>query len=303
LVLFGDGIQLEGIYSHRFQKLSNQTVQSGQLVLPDSLWIPFELKRDDFTQEAWKTLYRINEDWYDNNITFQADIGWEGMFPINQSNIGKAKTHVTVVFYHMGVFWIWLMFYILFIGVFIYLCAKTNLIREACGNSKGAFSLSQTQLVFWTVLVIGGFIYSVVLTDLTNSLNPSILLLLGISIGTTGVATSIDYYKRQKNEVSTLKPHKNFLFDILSDGDNISVQRTQILMWNLVFGIYFIIYTINNKTMPVFSDTLLVLSGVSSSFYLGNKLTENNASSVDPQPDGSLVSNSQSAGQEGGTQS
>lgn len=282
LILFADGIQLDGIYSHRFEKLSNQTVASGQINFPDSLWIPFELTRNSQTQEAWKTLYRINNHWYDNEDIITADLGWEGMFPINQSNTSKAKTRISLVFYQPFIFWIWFVFYALFIVLFIYLCAKTNIIRESCGNNKGAFSLSQTQLVFWTVVVIGGFIYSVVLTDLTNSLNSSVLLLLGISIGTSGIANSIDYYKRQKNNVMALKPHRNFLFDILSDGDNISVQRAQILMWNIVFGIYFITFTIDNKTMPEFSDTLLVLSGVSSSFYLGGKITENS-------PDNTLV--------------
>jgi hypothetical protein len=168
LILFADGIQLDGIYSHRFEKLSNQTVASGQISFPDSLWIPFELKRDSQTQQAWKTLYRINNHWYDNQDVVTIDLGWEGMFPINQASTSKANTRITIDFYHPFIFWLWLVFYALFIVLFIYLCARTNIIREASGNNKGGFSLSQTQLVFWTVLVIGGFIYSVVLTDLTN---------------------------------------------------------------------------------------------------------------------------------------
>ncbi|MBC8051662.1 MAG: hypothetical protein H7Y13_01215 [Sphingobacteriaceae bacterium] len=59
-------------------------------------------------------------------------------------------------------------------------------------------------------------------------------------------------------------------------------------MWNLVFGIYFISFTIDNKTMPVFSDTLLVLAGVSSTFYLGSKIPENtNAAPTPPPPNDS----------------
>jgi len=274
LVLYADGLQLNGISSHRFELLSRQDVASGQIALPDTMWIPFELKRDSSTQHAWETLYRIADHWYDNRIDFQANLGWEGMFPLSMVKDKDLNSKIALVFFDMSVFWIWLIFYAGLIALFVYLCANTNLIRTNSPGNNGAYSLSQTQLVFWTVLVIGGFIYSVMLTDLTTALNPSVLLLLGISIGTTGVANSINYYNKKKPS-SPGKVHKNFLYDILSDGDSISVHRTQILLWNIVFGIYFVIFTVNNKTMPVFSNTLLVLSGVSSTFYLGSKVTEN----------------------------
>jgi hypothetical protein len=65
------------------------------------------------------------------------------------------------------------------------------------------------------------------------------------------------------------------LEDILSDGVNLSVQRTQVVLWNLVLGIYFIWYVISNKSMPVFDNTLLILAGVSSVLYLSSKGPEN----------------------------
>ncbi len=274
LILYADGLPLEGIYSNRFDKFSRQEVNEGKIYIPDEMEIPFVMRRDSESQNAWKDLYRQTTHWYNNNITFHASIGWEGMYPIRERD-AKVNTTVTVVFYHPLIFWIWLIFFILFVLFFIYLSATTDIICENCSEGKGAYSLSQTQLVFWTVIVVGAFIYSLILTDLTESLNTSVLMLLGISISTTGVASFIDYYKKTKPERVIPKKHRSFLFDILSDGDNISVQRTQTAMWNIVFGIYFVIYTINNKTMPVFSETLLVLSGVSSSFYLGSKLVEN----------------------------
>ena len=275
LVLYANGIQLNGMVSDRFSLLSRQDVLSGRIQLPDTLEIPFQLLRDSTTQTAWRNLYILAEHWYSHKLTFHADLGWDGMFPLSYSTNHKDLEHteVTVVFYNRLVYWIWVLSYVGFIGLFIFLCANTNLIREGTGVN-GAYSLSQTQLVFWTVLIIGGFIYSVVLTDLTSSLNPSVLLLLGVSIGTTGLASSINYYKKEKGAASN-KKHKNFLYDILSDGETLSVHRTQIMLWNVVFGIYLVFYTITNKTMPEISATMLVLSGVSSSFYLGSKIIEN----------------------------
>ncbi|MEO8793854.1 MAG: hypothetical protein ABI390_00235 [Daejeonella sp.] len=283
LILYADGLPLEGIYSRRFDKFSRQEVNEGKIYIPDEMWIPFVMSRDSESQMAWKDLYRQTTHWYNNNITFQASIGWEGMYPIRQRD-AKVDTTITVVFYNPLIFWIWLIFFVLFVVFFIYLSATTDIICEYCKEGKGAYSLSQTQLVFWTVIVVGAFIYSLILTDLTDSLNTSVLMLLGISISTTGVASFIDYYKKTKPEWVVPKKHRSFLFDILSDGDNISVQRTQTAMWNIVFGIYFVIYTINNKTMPYFSETLLVLSGVSSSFYLGSKLVENVTPLQERQP-------------------
>lgn len=288
MILYADGLPLDGIICGYFEKLSRQDVENGSIILPDTKWIPFILKRDQTTIGAWNLLYHFAP-WYKNNISFNASLGWEGMFPLSAKAIKAGEkpvdTRVTVVFYNRFKFWVFLIFYILFIGYFVYLCHDTGLIRDPDLDNNGPYSLSQTQLVFWTVLVIGGFIYSYVLTDLTDSLNTSILLLLGISIGTTGTASFIDYYKKKDPDPKRVKVHRTFMQDILSDGQNVSVQRVQTAMWNLVFGVYFIWFLIDNKTMPVFSETLLLLSGVSSTFYLGSKMVENSTKPPDEQED------------------
>jgi len=140
----------------------------------------------------------------------------------------------------------------------------------------GPYSLAQTQLMFWTIVILGGFIYTLVLTSISNSINTSVMLLLGISISTTGVATFIDYYKKVTPAITVIpKTESSFFKDILSDGDTYSVQRIQTAVWNLVLGIYFVYYTIDNKAMPVFPDALLILAGVSSVGYVASKRAEN----------------------------
>ena len=98
--------------------------------------------------------------------------------------------------------------------------------------------------------------------------------MMGISLGTTGVATAIDQNKINNN-TAAVKKQQGFVKDLLTDGDSYSVQRVQTFAWNVILGVYFVIYTINNKTMPEFSTTMLLLAGFSSTSYLAGKLSEN----------------------------
>lgn len=303
LILYADGFPLTGITSTYFSHMSAQDANDTLKVWPDSMWIPFIFKRDSTSTDAWNNLFRLAH-WNKNQISFNVSLGWAGMFPLPNTNGKKVNTRVSLLFYNTRAFWGLIILYLALIVYFIRLCHTTGLIRDpdyADKTKKGPYSLSQTQLAFWTIIIIGGFIYLIVLTGLCDSLNDSCLLLLGISGGTTGIASFIDYYKKQATnqppviqaqvpagqaapaaqagaapiQAISYKEHRTFLLDILSDGVNVSVQRTQIALWNLVLGFYFVWYVISNKSMPVFSNTLLTLAGVSSLLYLAGKGPEN----------------------------
>lgn len=270
LVLYANGIPLEGIYSDWFSQISNEDIRNNKIPVMDStVWIKFVLKRDTSSKASWDYLYRNTQHWYQNNITIDASVGWQGMFPLNiyKNDAGRMK----IVYYEQWVFYLWLTVFMFCIGLFLYLAFNTDLLHDC--DIHGPYSLSLSQLLFWTALVIGAFIYTLVLTDIASSLNTSILLLLGISIATTGIASYIDGRKPDETKIVE-KKHKDFITDVLSDGCSFSVQRVQTFAWNLVLGIYFVWYTITNKSMPQFSDTLLFLMGVSSVSYLGGKIPE-----------------------------
>ena len=270
LVLYANGIPLEGIYSDWFSQISNEDIRNNKIPVMDStVWIKFVLKRDTASIASWNYLYRNTQHWYQNSITIDASVGWQGMFPLNIYKQGAGR--IKIVYYEQWVFYLWLTVFVLCIGLFLYLALKKDLLRDC--DIHGPYSLSLSQLLFWTTLVIGAFIYMLVLTDIASSLNTSILLLLGISIATTGIASYIDG-RKYKKVINAKKKHINFITDVLSDGCKFSVQRVQIFAWNLVLGIYFVWYTIINKSMPEFSDTLLFLMGVSSASYLGGKFPE-----------------------------
>lgn len=270
LILYADELPLKGIRTTYFTRLGKNDLNDKLVGWPAAVWIPFIFSRDSTNMEAWNTLFRIT-DWDKNVTRFHLSLGWEGMYPIRYGNKETQDRIFELRLYNTAVFWLLLCCYLGFLCFFIWLCRKTGLIREPDNmyNGLGPYSLAQTQLAFWTVIIVGGFIYLTILTGLTNSLNDSSLLLLGITGGTTGVASFIDYFTPESLPIR--KPHRGFLRDISSDGAHLNMQRAQTILWNLVLGVYFIWYVVANKAMPVFSNTLLTLAGVSSLVYLSSK--------------------------------
>jgi hypothetical protein len=274
VVIYINGVELKGMSANWYSSVTNQQISAGNMPAfkKDEAQIDIVLRRNDSTQTAWNFFYNNTPRFFANYVDVDASIGWEGMSSL-EKDITKAA-NIRIIYYKVSEFIIWLSFFVILLIAFAFLAFKTNAIRE--GDFSGAYSLSLTQLLFWTTLAIGAFIYTLVLTDITSSFNSSILYMLGISLTTTGVAGAIDTQFKTTNLKDIKKPHNNFFQDVLtSDGTSYSVQRIQIFAWNLVLGLYFIVYTIKNKSMPVFSEVLLVLAGFSSLSYLGAKSPEN----------------------------
>jgi hypothetical protein len=65
-----------------------------------------------------------------------------------------------------------------------------------------------------------------------------------------------------------------FIDDLLSDADGVSLHRFQIFVWTLVLGSVFVVSVLRELVMPEFSPTLLALMGISAGTYLGFKFPE-----------------------------
>jgi hypothetical protein len=164
--------------------------------------------------------------------------------------------------------------------------AATNNIE----NPKPAFSLSRTQLAFWTVIISSTFIYVVInLSSGTSIVIPDIppvnLVLLGIAAGTTVVAKVIDNSQKD-NAGDTISqqdlPSKGFLTDIISDENGISIHRLQNVIWTAIVGVIYIYYVMTSSKIPdgtIINNDLLGLMGISAGTYLGLKTTENSGTS------------------------
>jgi hypothetical protein len=78
----------------------------------------------------------------------------------------------------------------------------------------------------------------------------------------------------QRQRLSQPAQSSGFFDDILSDANGISFHRLQIAVWTVVLGMVFVFSVYNALSMPTFSETLLVLMGISGGTYIGFKIPE-----------------------------
>ena len=206
----------------------------------------------------------------------------------------------------MTIFWI--VFAITFVLV-AWLDKTYCMLRDVTtAKTRQPYSWSRVQLAWWTVIVLATFIAIFISKGVAPTLHISTVILLGISSATTVTARAIDLSDQQNLLISRHQNDfgKNFLLDILSDENGVSINRFQTLMFNVVFGIWFINAVLNNMhadcsaykdltgsavqaackinpidyIMPVISDNNLILLGLSSATYAALKTTENKTPSI-----------------------
>jgi len=148
-------------------------------------------------------------------------------------------------------------------------------------NNDAPFDLTKVQFGIWTVIISAVYIYlSLFKGDCADGgINKTALLLMGIFAGTAVTGTLID-----KKEINDSRPrHQNrpsqgFFVDILSDENGISLHRFQNFAWTVIAVIVYL-YKVtlirSGCNLPELSDTLLVLTGISSATYLVMKTQEN----------------------------
>jgi hypothetical protein len=147
------------------------------------------------------------------------------------------------------------------------------------------YSIAKVQLLLWLLIVFLSILHIWGYLDTLATPTGSVLLLIGISGGTFYLGNLIDSSATAADDTaaadfirkiiagrSELK--SKIMFDILSDGQTISLHRLQLFMFTLFLGIYFIWYVLYNLQMPQFSDTMMALMGISGSTYAGLKTLE-----------------------------
>lgn len=179
--------------------------------------------------------------------------------------------------------WIAIAADIIIFGTSIYWAYTTDLIKDSQINTatmQRPYSLSRAQLLWWVNVVAICAIFLFAKEQTFPLLNSTALILLGISAGTTVSGRIIDNNKVQndlkKGLTASLNATKdNFVNDILSDENGISVQRFQGLIFNVILGVFFMVKFFTDFKMPDFGTQELALLGVSSSTYIASKINEN----------------------------
>lgn len=163
----------------------------------------------------------------------------------------------------------------------LFLAFRTSMLRDVVSTKtesiKVPYSFSRVQLLWWSIIIIWCCCYHFGNSD--SSFPPeayNILIVIGISLGTTTAAKIIDNVEiRNKQKRHQDEGSQGFFYDILSDENGISVHRFQACAFNLIFGLKFLIGFLVKEEILSLGEIELGLMGISSTAYLGLKMNEN----------------------------
>ena len=180
----------------------------------------------------------------------------------------------------------WAVFIVLTVVIYIF-DRRYGMLRDNSTAIPKPFSFARVQLAWWMVIIITSAISILISRGVMPTFDTSTLYLLGISSATTIGATLIDISDQTNPNMPVLGQNmqgKDLFMDILSDKNGINMHRFQTVIFNTVFGIWFIIYVLNHigdagtavdNIIPVVTSNNLILLGVSSGLYTALKTTEN----------------------------
>jgi hypothetical protein len=144
----------------------------------------------------------------------------------------------------------------------------------------GSYSISISQILYWTGIVIFGSIYVFLVRGGFLNVNAQVLTLLGIS-GGTALAAKANAVVRSRNI-----PEEFFkgltrtripkLRDLICTGGSPNIFKFQIFAFTIINGILVLKQLYTGFNFPVIPEEQLVLMGISSAVYLGNEITSGN---------------------------
>lgn len=132
--------------------------------------------------------------------------------------------------------------------------------------NRASFSLAKSQLALWFLFAVSAGVFLFVAKGNLLPLDGSILVLLGISIGTAGLG--------QVNPASQVqyKPSTNILRDLITDKDDSEqFHRYQAVAVNILLLIVGIYHLMQQLTYPVFDESWLYFLGISGTAYVAGK--------------------------------
>ncbi|MBB6251498.1 hypothetical protein [Nitrospirillum iridis] len=168
---------------------------------------------------------------------------------------------------------------------------------------RRAFSLAQSQMAWWFVIVLAAYLYLFLVTGELDTLTGQALCLMGLGTGTAMGAAMVEQNKTNpilaayqsvltqiadpatppadltaltatRDTLARQLASRDFVHDILTDANGISLHRFQTAVWTVVLGVLFVIETVVHRKMPDFDPYTLGVLGISAGTYLGFKIPE-----------------------------
>ncbi|MBN3943234.1 MAG: hypothetical protein V7L21_09595 [Nostoc sp.] len=315
LVLYLNGYQLENVHGEPVSVMEEGEDQKKTL---NNDWLAFQLERTDVSETAWNSLLGGRPKYSIDTIV---GVGCPSKVAILVSDpLSPPQLKIVLLSWR---FWLCLLLVIAIILIFIrygrdslrspgiegiystkevingqemlitkeFLPAKearSGIAKFFLGSNeeyRNPFSLSISQLAFWTFLIFSAYLIIYGITgDYTNILTGQSLVLLGINSVTAFGTSLIDGQGNEKNRKGSQGVSQGFFNDVLSDINGVNFHRFQTFIWTVAIGLFFVWEVIKNLAMPEFDDTLLALQGISAATYLGLRGQEQHGMTKDPEP-------------------
>lgn len=139
---------------------------------------------------------------------------------------------------------------------------------------RASFSLTQVQLALWFGFAVATALFLWVLYGDLPKIDNSVLTLLGLSAGTSGLSWMAD---RNAAAARAYQPTQGFWTDMTTGwaDDKMQVYRYQAVVVNLLLLAVGIVHVVQQLTYPTFDSTWLIFLGVSAgTFGLGKQVKE-----------------------------
>lgn len=144
----------------------------------------------------------------------------------------------------------------------------------------GRYSISLTQILFWTLIVIFSFVYVAFTRGEFLTITGQMLVLLGISGGTalSAKVTAMTRVREIPDEyMKDITQDRLPRFrDLISISDIPNVFKFQIFAFTALAGAFVIRELVSTGNFPVLDENLLTLMGISGGVYIANELATEN---------------------------
>lgn len=159
-------------------------------------------------------------------------------------------------------------------GLFVRELNPLKLFRRLALHRNCRFSLSNVQVLMWTLLVLYAFCFVWVANGLLLEISPGVLILLGISGGTSVLSRTVEKLSGSPESGRPLETKARLQDLVTGDDGKFDLLRFQMLGFTLFTLIYAFVSVIRSEGLPEISQNLYLLMGISSSTYLGGKLAD-----------------------------
>ncbi len=192
LVPFLDDVPLPGIHPEQSWPAPPDTDSE---LSPQTHYLRFTLRRTETSKDAWTRI--LNRPHFTRLM--KVSVGFENGEEMPTWVLPTAKRSENQLIFTLIPpvrFWLGVVLIVGAFVVFVYLAYRTDIIRDTSAprrpDKRRPYSLARAQMAFWFFLVLGAFFFLWVIVGDTDTLNSSVLALIGISASTALAAAFID---------------------------------------------------------------------------------------------------------------